>query len=42
MRCKICRKKLSDEELGISDLVNTECCISCYVEIRRVKHLLRK
>lgn len=42
MRCKICRKKLSDEELGISELVIAERCIPCYVAIRKVKHLLRK
>ena len=42
MKCKICRKKLTEEELGINELVIVERCISCQNAVLNFRLFLRK
>lgn len=42
MKCCVCRRTVSEEELGISSVANSGMCLKCWTEVNILSSLLRK
>ena len=41
MRCRVCKIKITDEELGISEVVRYGLCVSCLNRFRIMHSFMR-
>jgi hypothetical protein len=42
MKCYVCRKRITDEEMGISEVLQYDMCVECLDRFRKLHSLMRK